>query len=300
MNTLVTCPICNIKLKEINTAHLKKHSLNVQEFDKLYTNYERLSYDSREKKATLKNLSEETSKRLKISHTIEGYKKKYGEEIGNIKYKEMKLRKSFGHTINFYIDKYGEEGKNIFYKISNLKAIHLENFIKKYGDEEGRDRYLNWKNSGKIESFIKKFGEKEGITKWIEKNEKVSKKNRKIPIECLDDFNRYRNIVYKITKLSLSLFSIENIELRGLKNDHDLDHRVSMYYGFINNVDPIVIGSTYNLKVITSHENRTKRANCSCSISEIIDLVNNDNKYKKIREYYKKWKKFVYKNFEMC
>ena len=89
MNDFIICPICKRTFKEINTAHLRIHNIDVKRFDELYPGYERLSKESRVKKATLKNLTPEISRNLKFGHTLEGFKKKYGEKLGIKKYKEM-------------------------------------------------------------------------------------------------------------------------------------------------------------------------------------------------------------------
>jgi len=289
----VVCPICKNKFKEINTSHLLSHNLDVKSFDKLYPGYERLSKISRIKKATLKNLTQEMSKNLKFGHTLEGFKKKYGDILGIKKYKEMQFRHKKSKTIEFYIKKYGEkEGIKFFNDMNKRKAINLNNFIKLYGKEEGNKKYYDWKNSTKLEIYIKKHGLDKGMKKWIQKNQKISRKNRKIPLERISEFKIYKELVNKITNLSLNLFELKNIDLRGLKNQ--LDHKVSIYYGFIHNIEPYIIGSIYNLRIVSANINCSKQELCSFSVTKLIKLVENNELYLKIKENYKKWKRHTY------
>jgi len=293
MELFVICPICNKKFKEINTAHLKTHNINVQTFDQLYPGYERLSEKSRLYKATLKNLTPEISKNLKFGHTLEGFKKKYGDELGSKKFKKMLNRKEKSKKIDFYIKKYGEvEGIKFFNDMNKKKSIGLNNFIKLYGKVEGNKKYNDWKYSSTLKNYIKIYGEEKGIKRWIQKNEKVSQKNRKIKLEDISDFEIYKDLVLKITNLSIKLFDLNNINLRNLTNH--LDHKVSIYYGFINNIEPHIIGSIYNLEIIENKINCSKQHHCSMDINKLIKLVENNEIYLKIKENYKKCKHYTY------
>lgn len=290
----VICPICKKRLKEINTAHLRTHNMDVKKFTELYPEYDRLSKECRIKKATLKNLTPEISRNLRFSHTLEGFKKKHGDELGIKRYKEMIVRTKRAKTIEFFIEKHGEiEGKKIFSDINKRKAVSLNNLIKKYGIKEDNKRYNNWKYSGRLENFIKRHGKEEGIKRWVEKNEKVSKKNRKIPSDKITEYKIYTQLVRRITNLSLKLFDLQNINLRGRKKgQYQLDHKVSIYYGFTHVIEPYIIGSIHNLEMIPTSVNCSKQHSCSLSINELIKSVEDDKTYLNLKEYYKECKYF--------
>ena len=57
------------------------------------------------------------------------------------------------------------------------------------------------------------------------------------------------------------------------KNDYHLDHKYSIYEGFKNNVDPLIMASKENLEVIPSKINLSKQNRCSISLDELFKLT---------------------------
>jgi len=99
--------------------------------------------------------------------------------------------------------------------------------------------------------------------------------NRKVnPLE-LKKFKRYSSLVYKYTYQSVKKYNIKNIDLRGRKFGFDLDHKYSIYNGFLNQIDAKIIGHYLNLHIISSTENRKKRTNCSVTIDTLLENINN-------------------------
>ncbi len=85
----------------------------------------------------------------------------------------------------------------------------------------------------------------------------------------LSEFKRYRNIVYKETGKTIKLYNhkIKNIEIRG--REYSLDHKYSIYEGFVNNVNPKLISHWKNLEIIPSNINSSKQTKCSISLNEL-------------------------------
>lgn len=89
---------------------------------------------------------------------------------------------------------------------------------------------------------------------------------------CIKDnykwFN-YRELVKDITKQQPTN-SLENSDKPRAKHKKDfwskelyiLDHKISIWYGYKNNIDPMVIGSISNLRWITAYENSKKGIKC--------------------------------------
>lgn len=287
----VVCGICKLKYKEINADHLRMHRIEKEEYDDKYGN--RTSEKTRNKKDTLSSrLTSELSKKLSDSHKIVGYVKKYGEKVGMIKYNEMIDNLIYGHSVDFYIEKYGEKDGVIKYReLQNKKVITLESQINKYGTEEGTKRYNSWKekqkNKNTISYFIELYGYDEGLNRWFEKNNKISISNSKIDGDKRHTFELYCLEVNKFTRMSLQMFELKDIELRGEEFGYDLDHMVSKIYGFKNKIEPEIIGHISNLKIITSSDNSRKRHKLSKDISTIIESCNNDVEYNKIVRNYK-------------
>ena len=119
----VICPICDKKLIELNTSHLKKHNHPTKSFDVTYPDYPRLSKKAIENKNGFKNLTEEISNKLKFSQTKEGYIKKYGESIGREKWIARKENFSKARTLEGYIEKFGlDDGTSKYTKACENKA----------------------------------------------------------------------------------------------------------------------------------------------------------------------------------
>ena len=99
--------------------------------------------------------------------------------------------------------------------------------------------------------------------------------NRKVDVETLDKFLRYRKLVDAYTCASLNdhAHKIKNIELRGRRCGYDLDHKYSVYEGFINNIHPKVVGDFRNLEVISIKDNTSKNKKCSISLEYLLNLI---------------------------
>jgi hypothetical protein len=60
------------------------------------------------------------------------------------------------------------------------------------------------------------------------------------------------------------------------KNYH-LDHKVSIFTGFINSLPPSIIASKYNLEIIEAKDNMIKNRGCSMEIQELVKLWESEN-----------------------
>ncbi len=70
----------------------------------------------------------------------------------------------------------------------------------------------------------------------------------------------YRNLVHKLTKLQ-PLHTLDNIDKRGFK-DHHVDHKISIWYGWKNNIPAHEIAHISNLRVIPYKDNMRKGTAC--------------------------------------
>jgi hypothetical protein len=85
-----------------------------------------------------------------------------------------------------------------------------------------------------------------------------------------EEYRAYAEAVWYITQITYSRFKnlIDPDNLRG-PNWH-LDHIYSVKVGFINNVDPQVIGSVHNLRIISSTSNIQKNIRCDIELEELL------------------------------
>jgi hypothetical protein len=108
----------------------------------------------------------------KSKHTKGGYIEKYGEDRGLLKWEEYINKKKITSVrrIEYWIGKgFPEnEAKNIIKQVQS--TCSLEQYISRYGTEEGTRRYLNKNNlhsyNISMAGFIKRYGESEGRKKF--------------------------------------------------------------------------------------------------------------------------------------
>jgi hypothetical protein len=73
----------------------------------------------------------------------------------------------------------------------------------------------------------------------------------------------YKKRVWNITKKQ-AIHKLPNFEKRGF-HDYHLDHKVSVWYGFKNKLDPKMVGGIANLEFIYWKENFKKSIKCDFS-----------------------------------
>ena len=82
--------------------------------------------------------------------TLKNCIKKHGEEEGTRIFKEYCIKqKDAGCSLSYFQEKYGEiEGKKKYLELNAQKVQTLENYIRKYGYEEGKIRYDEYLRTG--------------------------------------------------------------------------------------------------------------------------------------------------------
>jgi len=100
-----------------------------------------------------------------------------------------------------------------------------------------------------------------------------------ISLNLTDDeykiIDNYKKKVRSLTSKNYKLYKdiINPNEYKIDKNDYHLDHKYSIYEGFKNNVDPLIMASKENLEVIPSKINLSKQNRCSISLDELFKLT---------------------------
>ena len=183
-------------------------------------------------------------------------KEKYGDENYNNKEKGKQTKK----------EKYGDENyyNKEKYKETCLKEYGVENVfqsksikekIKKIKKEIYNDENYNNKEKGKQTKIENGY--------WISNEQKI-------------EFQKYRNQVDKYTDKTLKkegkIFLNESWEeKRGKgKDKYNIDHKFSVIQGFLQNISPEIMGSKYNLQLISENENHSKYTRCSISKEELL------------------------------
>lgn len=92
---------------------------------------------------------------------------------------------------------------------------------------------------------------------------------RWLPLSKLDDWQLYLYQVEIHTRHN-NLSTLENYK----KNNYQLDHIFSKKQGFIQNIDPKIIGNIVNLRYIPAFDNNSKNAKCHISKIKLLELYN--------------------------
>lgn len=156
------------------------------------TNLEKYGVDNPSKSKTVwKKIRKTWKKNYGTSHPLqnEDIKNKaretrnirYPDRIGycNRKPTELTNLEKYGHSMFFVSDvgrmtksnfilRYGEDGEKRWNTYVELKKQTLNNFIDRYGVEEGNIRFNNWKSRCKqtVDNFIIRYGEELGTIKY--------------------------------------------------------------------------------------------------------------------------------------
>lgn len=113
---------------------------------------------------------------------------------------------------------------------------------------------------------------------------RVSKKCRycyydsiRIPFEEIERFETYSKTVRSLTRFTFNK-NKNLIDPNGLKDldskNHHIDHIYSISDGFINNIEPKIIASVNNLRVIKKDENLKKGKKSELTLEKLLKLYN--------------------------
>jgi hypothetical protein len=198
----------------------------------------------------------------------------------NIKYggytlQSPELREKVKTTL---IKKYGVDHP---FKNDSIKRKIINTWLTKYGvDNPFKAQIIKEKIK---DILIEKYGvENPGQIYDEHKNEKTKKTKIErgliIPDEFLSDYKIYSKKVKKITetiykkyKNILNPYNYERV-VNG-KKGFQLDHRYSIFEGFLNNVEPEIIGHIENLQMIKWEDNRSKSKKCDIDLIELKNRI---------------------------
>lgn len=96
---------------------------------------------------------------------------------------------------------------------------------------------------------------------------KVAKGQIRHPDE-LPQFEKYKREVWKITNRTYK----EHLSEYTRDSQNHLDHKLSILEGFIQCVDPLLIGSIHNLQMLSGKANRKKSYKSSITITQLQEL----------------------------
>lgn len=209
----------------------------------------------KEKRTSLKN----NSKQITCEKRKKTWLLKYGvENVSQSDIIQEKRNKTINENDSFG-DDFVEKRKltcNILYGADHYMKSEISKTLKEVRID--KCKMTNQEKYGV--SFIfneKNIKEKIKITKL--------KKGTIISYDLKDDFKKYELLVWSITNKQ-PLEELKNYEKRGniayKKNAYHLDHKISIKYGFENNIPPYIIGNIDNLQMLPARENCSKGSQC--------------------------------------
>lgn len=138
----------------------------------------------KKRKCTYKN--NKTNGKIYLNgRTLNEYISRYGKDVGKKKYEIRNNKQKYRFSVDYYIEKYGFELGNEKwnnYRKTMIKTT-LKSYISRYGKEVGKKKYelfiKNLKYNNSLDFFIKKYGIENGENKWNEyRNKTIFKKQK--------------------------------------------------------------------------------------------------------------------------
>lgn len=274
------------KSKKINhTDYMYDVQLNALKYNITVNEAKKLVDDRKKSKAT----------------SLEKFIERHGEELGKQKFEQFRKtsassmaninalgpekakaihRSNSRRCFEFYLKKglastkeeaeslaleYQLENSGVHEKYWRLKGLDDESIKQKFAE-------INPKHAFGYKQYKEKYPDtwKEQIYKrW----EKYRKTINAIPKNQIHLIESYYADVMKHTKLSTIIYAdkIPNLHLRG--RDYHLDHKYSIKMGFVNDVDPSIIGHWSNLEVLPATKNCSKGSKCSVELETLLETI---------------------------
>ena len=250
---------CALKIEEFKN---KSKETKIKKYDdENYTN-RKLYKETLNKKYGVENISQiDEIKKKKINTTLINYGVEHPAQNKEIQKKIEKTK----------LEKYNDEG---YHNIEKMKETNLEKYGCKnvFQNKEIKDKIKELN----LEKYGVEFPQQTDIIKNKTKESKIKNGNQ-IPDCNLSEFKKYRYLVTNYTnKNKKELFSnwngcdyydSEYIKENFILNKYDalyptIDHKISVYHGFTNNIDSKEISKLTNLCITKRIINSKKSKKC--------------------------------------
>lgn len=176
----VKCCACGKIFKRITRTHLKNNCI-----ESITSKEYKTKYPSAD--ITARNLNK------LFSNTEISIKEKYGEEVGSLKWKNYQDIQAETNTFEYKAKKYNMS-KEEFDSYNKKRSCTLENFIERYGEEIGIDKWDEYcerqRYTTTVDYFIEKYGEEIGEERWETfYRERVESKTDRVSLQETCAFN---------------------------------------------------------------------------------------------------------------
>ncbi len=249
-------------------------------------------------------LKKYNEKLTKSKQTLENFIIRYGEEKGGKEWNLFRGRKD-NSSFSSMVCKYGPilGFINYFKKIEKTKHT-LKTNIKRYGLKKGTiawEKYITKKSfTSSREGLTFKHGTQRAEEICFSKRvpiERIGEEKHKLRVQkqrltktetgnCIDysmleDFEHYTRLVRNLTStqnIGFLLFSNKRGIACNNTDAYHLDHKISIFAGFQNNMPIHIIGGVENLQFLHYKENIQKRTNSYSALYNIRKIINENNR----------------------
>ena len=237
----------------------------------------------------------------------EGFIKRYGEQEGEKRFSKFLETSKYSTSNEWFKSKYGadwEHQKLAKKKVASRWCVEywiargqsIEEAKKSVSDYQKNNAGVSrqyWENLGlssdEVDIIIGRISQLKGYTKrnrekwrdkygneWKEKYNQYRREYREnmeslglwIAADLKSEWEKYHQLCWSYTRDSLHEYDLPNIEQRS--REWHLDHKYSIKQGFIDDIDPKIIGSIVNLEIIPKLENLSKKEKCSITIEDLL------------------------------
>lgn len=248
-----------------------------------------------------------------------GFVYRHGESEGIVKFKKFQKTSAYSSSDDWFIKKYGEDWELQKIRFNRKKSKRcLDYWINLgYSVDDAKIEVLNYQQN--TSGVYKNYYEQRGYTKeeidvifkiinykkgshnrnvkylkikypnnwksiYLENCKKYRKRMEDIGIwiseSIVDDFRKYKYLVNRYTNENLLFYGelLKNLNLRS--NEYHLDHKYSIKMGFINDIDPRIVGSIINLEIVPASINLSKKDKCTITKNFLL------KEYKVFKENY--------------
>ncbi len=235
-----------------------------------------------------REVSEKHSKSMKNKWKNLEYREKQKETRKSEKYKIKSKESKIGEkNPNYGKPIHNNTKKSLLITIDKIKKRYpifysLENPV-----ERGGKIFVSCKFCGvlfspthtqlyeRIRHLERRNGNKKSFMYCCDDHKYKCPLSNRVNPEDLTEYKKYYRKVLKETNISIknNIDKVNYIELRGTKYGYQLDHKYSIKKGFINNIDPKIIGHWKNLEILFWLDNIQKKINCSIDLDVLMNEI---------------------------
>lgn len=269
MDTLedhVTCKVCGRTMKSLSSHLSRVHLITAKEYKLKFPGS--LVISPAQSKKQSDKFKGENNPGFNHGGRLSPWSKKskfYSEEAFNAAIKNS-TSVPRSNNLEWWLSKGFSEDEAKERLKERQKTFTLDKCVARYGLEEGTSIY-NARQEKWQESVYSKFSQDELESK--KKHTRISKGNQ-IPDDLVSDRDLYYRKVIACTNKTVRNYP----HLQERTSEFHLDHKYSIRQGFVNGVNPEIIGSIHNLEILSASENCSKRADCSISLNELVEAHN--------------------------